>query len=329
VNLLTNSRAKTARLCAAKHNIQYNLGYLGVDEAAELQFGTVIHKALEEWWLHAGDERLDKALAAIQGLDEYSNAKALVMISGYHLRWKDEPYRALLVEPQFKGPLVNPDTGRVSRVWQLAGKLDAIVRNTEDNSVWILEHKTSSEDVTPGSIYHRRLRMDSQVSTYFEGAAILGHRDIAGCIYDVLSKPTQRPYKATPVESRKYTAKGALYATQHAEDETAVDYMHRCLAAMTAEPEKYFTRLSVPRLEAELHQAKRDLWVLAQRMHFDSTKNAHSRNPDACTSYGRVCPFFDVCSGVASLDDARLFRRVDNVHQELNFQTAVTAERGG
>lgn len=324
MNLLTNSRAKVARLCAAKHNMRYLKGYVSTAEADELNFGTAIHLALEAWWRASNDGRLDAALQALKPEilpDEYARARAMVMISGYHQRWKNEPFIALAVEPTFRGPLVNPDTGRTSRVFQIAGKLDAIVRNTNDGTTWILEHKTSSEDVTPGSVYHRRLRMDSQVSMYFDGAAALGFRDIAGCIYDVLSKPGQRPYKATPQEARKYTAKGALYTTQHAEDEPVNAYMERCLNAVVAAPEKFFSRLEVPRLEAELHQARRDLWVLAQRMNFDETKNAHSRNPDACVAYGRVCEFFDACSGAASLDDERLFRRVDNPHQELNFTT--------
>jgi hypothetical protein len=40
--------------------------------------------------------------------------------------------------------------------------------------VLVVEHKTSSEDVTPGSFYWSRLRMDGQVSVYFDGARALG-----------------------------------------------------------------------------------------------------------------------------------------------------------
>lgn len=336
MKLLTNSRAKTARLCAAKHEFSYNLGIKPVEEIETLNFGTAIHRALEVWWSVATSERLDCALAEIEkekAIDEYARARALVMVTGYHTRWKDEPFVAVAVEPEFFGPLVNPDTGRTSKIFQIAGKLDAIVRNTDDGSVWILEHKTSSDDVSPGSVYHRRLRMDSQVSMYFDGARILGHDNIAGCIYDVLSKPSQRPYKATPTESRKYTAKGALYATQHDVDEPAHEYLERCLEAVVADPSKYYTRLSVPRLDSELQQSRRDLWNLSQRMHFDSTKNYHARNPDACMAWNRVCGFFDICSGVASLDDPRLFRKTENAHEELlnvpPAVKAVTAEREG
>ncbi|HEX5659817.1 MAG TPA: hypothetical protein VFX59_21630, partial [Polyangiales bacterium] len=53
--------------------------------------------------------------------------------------------------------------------------------------------------------------------------------------------------------------------------------------------------------------------------------NAHPRNPDSCQRFGRTCGYFDVCTGVASLDDPSRFTRVDNVHPELG-ETHEAAE---
>lgn len=61
----------------------------------------------------------------------------------------------------------------------------------------VVEHKTTSADITPGSPYWRRLTLDAQVSLYLGGAGSL--------LYDVIRKPTLRPLKATPVEARRYT----------------------------------------------------------------------------------------------------------------------------
>lgn len=158
--------------------------------------------------------------------------------------------------------------------------------------------------------------MDSQVSIYFDGAKLLGH-DVRGCIYDVLAKPAQRPLKATPVEARKYKANGELYANQRAEDETPEAYCARIVDTVTSKPEEFFVRIEVPRLDSELDDARRDLWQQAQRIREDERLGRAPRNVDACNLYGRVCPFFDCCSGAASLDDERLFRRVSSVHPEL------------
>lgn len=320
--VLTNSRAKVARLCARKEQLQYRLGYRPIEEAEELGFGALIHAALEAWWCHAVpgldvEARLVAAAAALDAgtPDAYVKARALAMLQGYHARWAGEALVGVAVEAPFDCALVNPDTGAESKAWRLAGKLDAVARDA-GGELWLVEHKTSSEDLSPGGTYWRRLRMDSQVSIYFDGAAALGHQ-VRGCIYDVLSKPTQRPLKATPEDKRKYTKEGKLYAGQRLVDETADEYFARVAAAITEKPEEYFARIEVPRLEGELREARRDLWQQAQRLREDERLGRGPRNPDACTAYGRTCAFFPVCTGTASIEDPVLYRKVENVHQEL------------
>jgi|GEM_PF-1241617 len=68
----------------------------------------------------------------------------------------------------------------------------------------VIEHKTASTDVEDGSPYWKRLRLDSQVSNYYDGARALGMPP-DGVLYDVIRKPRIKPLKATPVEARKYT----------------------------------------------------------------------------------------------------------------------------
>ncbi len=71
-------------------------------------------------------------------------------------------------------------------------------------AVYVVEHKTSSADITPGAPYWKRLRLDAQVSNYQVGVRAMGHEP-AGTLYDVVGKPTLVPFKATPVEKREYT----------------------------------------------------------------------------------------------------------------------------
>lgn len=322
--LLSNSRLKVARSCQREHFNKYVLGFRPLDEGEALRFGTLIHLGLEAWWKASGD-RLQAALdaiSAVEDLDPFDRVKAEVMLHGYHFRWCDEPYEVLAVEAHFECELVNPTTGRPSQTWRLGGKLDVIVRCLRTGHVLIIEHKTSSEDITPGSPYWRRLRMDSQVSTYYEGAQALGY-DVRGCLYDVLGKPGLRPLKATPVETRKYTKKGELYANQRAEDETPEEYRERLILDMTADPAGYFQRGDVVRLETEMAEALYDIWQTAQQIRESELAKRHPRNPDACQRYGRLCPYFEVCTGAASLEDPLLFTKSDDVHPELAGDTAV------
>lgn len=320
-NLLTSSRLKDARACQRLHHIRYEQGYAPAETAEALRFGTLIHSALEAWWRAPHGERLNAALAVLRAAldsDVFEVAKAEAMMCGYDARWADEKLETVAVELQFRCPLVNPQTGRPSQTWELAGKLDVVARDVHKRNL-IVEHKTSSEDISPGSEYWRRLRMDGQVSIYYEGAQSLG-LNVEGCLYDVLKKPGQKPLKATPVDERKYVKKtGALYAGQREADETADEYRARCMEAITENPTGFFARGEVVRLEEEMSEALTDIWQIGQQIRENENAHRCARNPDACSRFGRTCSFFSVCSGEASLDDPMKFQKLNNVHPELSF----------
>lgn len=270
------------------------------------------------------DPRLAAAIAALsacgEAIDDFELARAQEMILGYHARWCDEPYETIGVEVQALAPIINPATGHPSRTYQQGGKMDVIVRNRRDGFIYKVEHKTSGENIGPGERYWARLRMDTQVSTYYDLAQELGY-DVRGCLYDVLKKPALRPFKATPEEHRKYVKKtGALYENQHAFDETVGEYALRVHDDIADNIDKYFAREIVVRLEADQIEAAYDRWQTAELIREARTADRHPRNPDACERIGRgLCTFFDVCTGVASLDDATRFRQVTQVHEELDL----------
>lgn len=328
--VLTNSEMKTHRRCVREHYFAYELGYRPANQNAEgLRFGTLFHDGLEAWWRTPTDSeaQLGAAIDALQNAgaeDEYELVRAGVLLQGYDARWyaESEHYEVLAVEQEFYAPLINPETGHASKTFGVAGKLDAIVRDRRDGRVYIVEHKTTSEDVGAGSIYWARLQLDSQVSFYYAGAKSLGY-EVAGCIYDVIGKPTLKPYRATPMDSRKYTKRGELYANQRAEDESADDYRLRLLEHVAANPDRYYHRGIVVRLEQEERDAAFDVWQTALAIRAAQRANAYPRNPDACMRYGRACDYFGVCTGSASLEDAGRFVLVDNVHQELSGERAA------
>jgi hypothetical protein len=196
-------------------------------------------------------------------------------------------------------------------------------RTTEEGSVKvrIVEHKSSSEDIGPGSDYWRRLVLDGQISTYLVGAQSLGHQPV-DVLYDVVKRPAMRPLKATPEESRKYTKQGFLYANQRETDETPEEYRIRLLEDIAGNPDKYYQRGTVVRLEHEVIAAAKDTWNLARwirevQLESREDPDAWPRNPDACQKFGQNCEFWSVCLGEASLTDNTRFRRVEHPHEEL------------
>lgn len=332
--ILTISRLKAARSCLRYHKLRYLDGYRPVKESAEARFGTLWHLGLEAWWkAPTREERLDAAIAAVRGAgepDPFEFAKAEILLVGYDTRWGEERYEVLAVECEFAGPVRNPDTEKESRVWQLGGKMDVVVRDLCDRRVLFMEHKTSSEDIQQGSEYWRRLRMDGQISTYFEGSRFLGY-DVQGCLYDVVGKPTLRPLKATPPELRKYTKAtktepSRLYANQRDHDESVEEYRKRLAGDVVEHLTEYFQRSEIVRLEEEVREGLLDTWVFGQLLREAIRLGRAPRNPDACVRYGRTCEFFDACTGAASLDDPCRFTRSETVHPELAIATTEKRE---
>ncbi len=323
---ITNSRVTAFRACQRLHQIKYVQGYRAADDSDDLEFGSVMHNALEAWWmshknhepdyaLQYGQEALTRALDASM-LDETARAKAEVLLIGYNVRWGDEmsEFDVLGVEVGFDMPI--PRIRGVRR----AGKIDAIVRKRSDLTVWTVEHKTSGADLTPGSTYWTRLRMDSQVSLYFDGGESLKYGPIAGCIYDVIGKSDLRLLKATPEDKRKYVqGTSRLYANQRDKDETVDEFKVRLTEKIVEAPHDYYQRAEVVRLDTELDAAREDVRQTVLLIRESARKGYAPRNPDACWKFGagKPCPFVDVCCGAASLDDETRFKKLANVHPEL------------
>lgn len=349
--VLTSSRMKAFRTCMRLHQYRYLECRVPHGESGAMRFGTLFHAALEQWWKGytlTSTERLALAMGVIgfyAVFDEEERVIAEELMAGYHLRWHQEPLTTELVEHEFEMPLVNPMTNHPSRTWTLRGKIDALVTSQLDQRRYLVEHKTTTSDISEGSGYWQRLRMDGQVNVYYDA-----FEDVAGCIYDVIRRPGLRRLKATPEPARQYT-KGKpcklcklweseeppevprercpacggskfevppkLYAQQREHDETLNEFRLRVREAIAAEPESYYKRGVVVRLEREIHEARLDLWLQATQMREVIALGLHPRNPDACIQFNRICDYFDVCTGVASIEDERLFK-IRDAHPELS-----------
>lgn len=103
---------------------------------------------------------------------------------------------------------------------------------------------------------------------------------------------------------------GKLYANMRDRDETLDEYRARVQADIGANPEKYFQRGVVLRLEQEEIDAAADSWELGKQIRESQLENRWPRNPEACEAFGSFCSYWDVCTGAASIDDPTRFREV-------------------
>jgi hypothetical protein len=248
--------------------------------------------------------------------DPYERVRLIAMLAGYDVAWTDfaRTVTVLGVEVPFRIPLRRPSDGKVAKTWMLAGKMDGLLR-LEDGRIAVLEHKTAGDDdVGPGSAYRRRLTVDGQVSQYFDGAEALGFpADL--CLYDVLVKPGQKPLKAT--ESPRYKKDGTPYANQRMSDETPDEYMTRVTEAMGADPGAYFQHAEVVRLEGEREIHALNAWHTVRAIEGDRQAGYWTQNSDACFRYGSPCSYWDVCSGVADINDPMRYKVQRDVNPEL------------
>jgi hypothetical protein len=319
VHLLTSSRFTTWQRCPRAHHYRYEAGIVSCDrQSAALAFGTAIHAGLESWWLtiQAGDpgRALSGALEAAEMAlwtcgrngeepDPYDLARLTALLCAYDARWQSWACgtEVLAVERAFEYELTNPVTGDVAQTWRVAGKIDLLLR-LADGRVAILEHKTRTGDAGAGSDYRRRLTLDPQISTYFDGVRALGW-DADLCIYDVLVKPALKPLQATPMEKREYTQpksrackeckkseakrapmphtedgiacvdgrivtdEGGKLSAKHREyDESPEEYRDRLVQAIGTDPDRYLVHAEIVRTEQERESHQWALWHTARQI---------------------------------------------------------------
>lgn len=289
---IRQSGVRAYRRCPRLYSLAYEQSLVPAFEIEDARsFGSAAHKCLESVWK-------SEPWTVPPMADPHAAETLRALMHGYEARWPLEG-ETIGAEVPFTMPLRNPLTGRASPLWEVSGTIDALARI--DGQVWVVEHKTAGEDIGPGTAYWQKLRLDTQCSVYLEAATNMGLAPV-GVLYDVIRKPGLRPYKATPPEDRKYTKAGALYASQRLTDETPEDWGARVVADIAENPERYYQRGQVVRLESEITEAAWDLWVTVHAIRSCQLGGTWPRNPDGCFRYSKACDFFGLCTGAESLE---------------------------
>lgn len=310
---LTNSMRNKFASCHRAYQFAYVEMVRPLVPSEALSFGTAMHSLLECYWTNAEPDFANATTG-----DEFKDKTLKALFEGYCNKWHKEDavrFECIAAEVGFEAPLMNPETCGVSKTWELAGKIDAIAKERATGKVFIVEHKTTSQDIGPGSDYWRKLSIDGQVSGYYVGAQSKGY-DVENCLYDVIRKPTIKPLKATPEDKRKYNKDGSLSKTCREFDETPDEWYERLKADIAERPDYYFARVEVARSADDLTDYLFDMWAVGREIADAERMGRFSRNPQSCSAFGK-CEYFDVCSGCASLDDVTLFRRAETPNEEL------------
>lgn len=241
--ILSSSEISCYQQCPRKYRHRYVDRRVPLIQAEELMRGKRAHKALTEW--QSGREIDVREMPPA----ERAMMRGYISVYARTLLAVNVPFRVEVAPGLF-----------------IVGEFDAAIYDDQGNVRDIIEHKTTSSDISPGGQYWKRVVLvDPQVSVYslaFPCATVL---------YDVLRKP----------------------ALRQKQGETESQYEERCLAAIAEEPEKYFARFTVVRLEEDAKATVEDIRRVAYQL--EPGADLFERNPRACFDYGRECEYFGVC----------------------------------
>ena len=192
---VSQSKVKTWRRCHRAYHYKYVEKLRKKRKSRPLQFGTMIHEALERHF--NGDEALDyfdelrddvKAMKLFaQEREEYGDIlqDCEDIITDYLDHWEDDDLRPIRIarrgaEHNFEIELM-PGV-----VWN--GKIDAFAR-TPNKLRWLVEHKTFSRRPNDDDRWR-----NLQSVTYFRANDILGWKPLDGALWDYIkSKPPAIP----------------------------------------------------------------------------------------------------------------------------------------
>lgn len=331
--VLTHSAMRTLRTCPEKYRLAYEEGVRPERQAEPLRVGSHFHAAIAaenplQFILDTYSQA--PAFETPDGLQDWlvEGAKLYELVAGYLARWAGDGVTVLWRERSFSLPI-----GR--RRARSAGVIDGLV-TLPDGRRAVLEEKTTTEDISPAADYWRRLRHDVQITRYMLAAREMG-LDPQTVLYSVTRKPGIRPKQITKADLKQLSESGtycgqtvaasvvanvmALASTTDKPIEPAGLYGLRLRQNIQENPERYYQRIEIPRMEADFDAFRAKMHQDIDEVRFRRKAGAWQRNDNACMAMGR-CAYFDLCANnyQPHSELPAGFERVANKHPELGAQ---------
>lgn len=279
---VTTSMLRCFKECRRRYKYEYIDLLKPAVKPTALEIGTLYHRMLESYITDGTTEINLKE----EEVDEVNLAIAQAMATAY-VKWSQEQDLEFIeVELPF---IVSVGHGK-----RLKGKIDAVVeRNGE---YFLVEHKTTSQY---NEEYLQSLMLEEQPTNYlYAFNKMVDHAELGGInkkavgmFYLIVEKPTIKPFKATPIEQRKYKKDGSLYANQREFDEPIEDFKIRL--AKWYDEEERIHRHFIYRKANELKEHIEDLQLQIKDLIRAEADGTYYRNPASCKIFG--CPYRALC----------------------------------
>lgn len=232
------SQIKTFKACRKAWDFRYNEKLIPVQTAEALETGKAYHKYLEE--LENGTDLCEEYSGTFT--KEYAMARAY------------ERY----IWPKFHVVAAEMELEKKIGEHILHGFVDGL---TDDG--YIVEHKTTSRDISEGGEYEYNLLWDEQVLAYM---SLTGLRKV---YYTVCKKPTIRQKK----------------------DESDEAFFYRMLEWYDTDTDQKIRLFVVERTDDEVAQFEKDFEEICAQMQ----EGVIYKNTCHCMQYGRRCEYASIC----------------------------------
>ena len=310
--ILTQSSINRFMGCQRSYYFRMKKGIVPIGRDENMYLGTVVHDAL--FFIYMGLQSSGKfpEFSEVEKLinksypNRYENKiqrkswhQALAMIKVYmdHYAGDQGTITVLDQEREFEGQIINPRTGRFSRIFKFAGKYDwsFLIRGFAN----IGERKTASQ-ITPERI--QSVWMALQTGLYhLYNPVIKGHK-VRGVVYDFLAKyslvqaegETDEVYEQRRQVAIAASSTGKTGIKQKiAETDEAV---HARMVQKTISSDSFHREsiLTTPDREKALMA---QLWEIAYLIHDADKRGFYTRNPNHCFKFNKPCEYFPLCSG--------------------------------
>lgn len=301
--ILTYSALSNFLRCRMRYKYRYLDKLVPKEKADALRFGSVMHKALEQW--HKEDAsylfRGNKSTKIIDDAFLYDPAKrhlwslASAMLWGYEDRYPTEGFEVIALEKTFELPIINPHSGKSSRTFTINGKVDGIVKQAGE--FFVLEHKTTSS-LEFGFL--EKIWSDFQTRLYAYAIGKEMGVEISGVIYNVLVKAKLKQSEGETEDEylERYrdlcaNNKNGRSTAKQKMPESDEDYVGRLVEkykdpAMFHREMLYFTN-------NQMDQLYEQIWELTQQLLDARRRRIHCRNTGACFNYNKACVYLPLC----------------------------------
>jgi hypothetical protein len=267
---------------------------------------------------------------------EIERVMLLYSLFAYKHNYAGEDTKTITREIPFRIPLIDPDTRKAIPGVVIDGMIDKLVKS--DTGVAVMEHKSTSDSVDPGSDYWGHLRLDTQTMLYVYAAQRLlddgllapyvKQTDAIGeIIYDVWHKPQISPKKLSQAETKAFIETGDYFGREFTPAfgcgdflvdgesvefellksgapvirETPEMFGCRLFADIGSRPDYYFARRLITRDSEELERFERELFSLYQTIAAMTENDSWYHNEHSCDNFGK-CEYCQFCFAGTELD---------------------------